>query len=288
MGAPAAARSMHLVLVVAGVVCLLVALTVFVVFGGWEYYRAPLGTRGYLPSHQVCGPRDGRASAGHRGRRGDALHAALCGTQAVDAPQAPRHGARWLEVHIFFGIVGRCWSRCTSFKFNGLISVAHWLMMRIWASGFVGRYLRPHPKSIAARSSRAEVDGQLLDVRTRLSTLPLPRRPARDRGVRGDGHAGEWTRASLLDLFLGELRVACGWRSSGGTCARRAWTSQPYADAIAWPRTARSSCAACAPAAHAPSLRALARLYRPLVYGMFVIVGCMRRWRCIWDMRGGA
>ena len=49
---------------------------------------------------------------------------------------------RWLEVHIFCGIVGPALITFhTSFKFNGLISVAYWSMMAVMLSGFVGRYL---------------------------------------------------------------------------------------------------------------------------------------------------
>ena len=48
----------------------------------------------------------------------------------------------WLEVHIFCGIVGPVLVTFhTSFKFNGIISVAYWSMMAVMLSGFVGRYL---------------------------------------------------------------------------------------------------------------------------------------------------
>jgi hypothetical protein len=56
----------------------------------------------------------------------------------------------WLEFHIFCGIVGPVLVTFhTSFKFNGIISVAYWSMMAVMASGFVGRYLFVRiPKSI--------------------------------------------------------------------------------------------------------------------------------------------
>ncbi len=178
MGAPAAARSLHMVLVVAGVVCLAAILTVLLVFGGWEYYRAPLGTRGYLPAHPVLRP---------SGWVGLPLGIAGAAAMLSTLPYAARKRwtplkkvgtvPGWLEAHIFFGIVGPVLVTLhTSFKFNGLISVGYWLMMAVWASGFVGRYLYVRiPKSIrGAELTRAEIDAQLVDVRTRLSTLPLP------------------------------------------------------------------------------------------------------------------
>ena len=48
----------------------------------------------------------------------------------------------WLEVHIFCGIVGPVLVTFhTSFKFNGIVSVAYWSMVAVVLSGFVGRYL---------------------------------------------------------------------------------------------------------------------------------------------------
>jgi hypothetical protein len=44
------------VLTIAGVFCAVVAAVVLFGFGGWEYYRAPLGTRGYLPAHPMLRP----------------------------------------------------------------------------------------------------------------------------------------------------------------------------------------------------------------------------------------
>jgi hypothetical protein len=279
MGAPAAARSMHLVLVVAGVVCLLVALTVLVVFDGWEYYRAPLGTRGYLPSHQVLRP------SGWVGLPlGIAGAVAMLSTLPYAARKRwtplKRFGTvpGWLEVHIFFGIVGPVLVTLhTSFKFNGLISVGYWLMMAVWASGFVGRYLYVRiPKSIrGAELTRAEVDGQLLDVRTRLSTLPLP------EAARAEIEAFEATvtppdgRApGLLDLFLGELRVRVRLALIRRHLRAAGVDLVAVHDAIA---LASDRAVILRRLAHLQRTRHLFELWhvfhRPLVYGMFVIVG---------------
>ena len=60
----------------------------------------------------------------------------------------------WLEVHVFCGIVGPVLVTFhTSFKFNGIVSVAYWSMVAVVLSGFVGRYLYVRiPRSIRGTS----------------------------------------------------------------------------------------------------------------------------------------
>ena len=49
-------KALSHVLVVAAAFCTTVALVLLVGFDGWEYYRAPLGSRGYLPQHALLRP----------------------------------------------------------------------------------------------------------------------------------------------------------------------------------------------------------------------------------------
>ena len=49
-------RALSHVLVLAFGFLTAVMFVVLFVFGGWEYYRAPLGERGYLPQHQWLRP----------------------------------------------------------------------------------------------------------------------------------------------------------------------------------------------------------------------------------------
>ncbi len=212
MAAPAARGSLNLVLVIAGGVCLAAITVVLVPLGGWEYYTAPLGTRGYLKAHPVLRP---SGSVG--------LPLGVLGATAMlcTLPYAARKRVRllhalgsmpaWLEVHIFFGIVGPVLVTLhTSFKFNGLISVGYWLMMTVWASGFVGRYLYVRiPKSIrGAELTRTEIEGQLADARARLATIQLSDAARSELDafqalvIPRDGRV-----PGLLDLFFGELRV---------------------------------------------------------------------------------
>jgi len=50
--------------------------------------------------------------------------------------------SRWLDIHIYFGIVGPLLIVLhTSFKLNGIVAVSFWSMVAVALSGVVGRYL---------------------------------------------------------------------------------------------------------------------------------------------------
>jgi hypothetical protein len=52
------------------------------------------------------------------------------------------HLSKWLDIHIFFGIVGPVLVVIhTSFKVQGLVSVSFWSMIAVALSGVLGRYL---------------------------------------------------------------------------------------------------------------------------------------------------
>src|SRR3972149_5148655 len=59
-------------------------------------------------------------------------------------PLARRGGplGRWLDVHIFFGLVGPALVILHSaFKVQGLVALSFWSMIAVAASGVLGRYL---------------------------------------------------------------------------------------------------------------------------------------------------
>jgi hypothetical protein len=206
------AKALGNVLTIAGVFCVVVAAVVLFGCGGWEYYRAPLGTRGYLAEHPLLRP---------SGRVGLALGIGGAVSMLLTLPYYVRKRwralarigspTRWLEVHIFFGIVGPVLITLhTSFKFNGVISVGYWLMMTVWVSGFVGRYLYVRiPKTIrGVELSFAQVEQQLARTQQELESAPLPEIVQRelaefDRSV----SPSEGRVPGALDLFFGELRV---------------------------------------------------------------------------------
>lgn len=279
MTAPAAARSLSLVLVIAGVVCLAVILTTLFVFGGWEYYTAPLGTRGYQKAHQLLRP---SGSVGLPLGIAGAIFMASTLPYAVRKRWTPlkRVGTvpGWLEVHIFFGIVGPVLVTLhTSFKFNGLISVGYWLMMTVWASGFVGRYLYVRiPKSIrGAELSRTEIDAQLTEARRRLADLPLPDAARAEIQafeaalIPADGRA-----PGVVDLFLGEFRVRMRLALIRRHLQAAGVDVNAVHDAIA---LTSDRAVILRRLSHLQRTRHLFELWhvfhRPLVYGMFIIVG---------------
>jgi len=279
MTAPAAKRSLNLVLVIAGGACLAALSFVLFRLGGWEYYTSPLGTRGYLPAHQVLRP---------SGTVGLPLGVVGASMMLCTLPYAVRKRVRllhklgtlphWLEAHIFFGIVGPVLVTLhTSFKFNGIISVGYWLMMTVWASGFVGRYLYVRiPKSIrGAELSRSEIEGELAEARARLAALPLPERARADieafeaAVLPGHGGAPGW-----IDLFFGELRLRVRLATVRRQLRRDGVELHDLDEAIA---LASDRAVIVRRLSHLQRTRHLFELWhvfhRPLVAGMIVIVG---------------
>ena len=203
-------KALSHVLVMAFAFLAAVAVVVLVAFGGWEYYRSPLGQRGYLPQHEWLRP---------SGRVGLSLGIAGVLAMLGTLPYAVRKRWKrlsavgttkgWLETHIFFGVIGPVLITFhTSFKFNGLISVAYWLMAIVWASGFVGRYLYVRiPRTIrGVEVTRGGVDARLDDVRGRMQHVP----DAAARELRAFEEAvapGSGRAPGVLDLFFGELRA---------------------------------------------------------------------------------
>ncbi len=170
-------RALRNVLVLALLATVAVVLVVLVGLGGWHYYRLPLAQRGYSPTHKVLGP------SGSTG-----LWLGITGSFLMLVMQVyslrkkwKRLGTlgklpRWLEFHIFCGILGPVLITFhTSFKFNGIVSVAYWSMLLVVASGFVGRYLFVRiPKSIRGQElTYAEVEQQAVALRTSLLEADL-------------------------------------------------------------------------------------------------------------------
>lgn len=121
----------------------LVTIAVVGGLGGWRYYWTPLDVRAYTDLHPLLRP------SGAVGRWLGIVGLALMLVMHV---YSLRKRARWLgwmgpvtfwlEFHIFCGLFGPVLITLhTSFKFNGLISVAYWSMVIVVCSGFVGRYL---------------------------------------------------------------------------------------------------------------------------------------------------
>ncbi len=279
MHAPTTQRaSRPTVLLLASGFCAVAGVAVLL-FGGWDYYLAPIARRGYMPEHRLFRP------SGLVGLPlGIAGAIAMISTLPYAARKRWRPLARfgptskWLEVHIFFGIVGPVLVTFhTAFKFNGGVSVGYWLMMTVWASGFVGRYLYVRiPKTIRGiELSRSEIEAELAGTRAGLAmeSLPAAARAALDEFDRSvEPQPGR--PPGLLDLFFGELRVRT-----------RLFLMRRHLRAAGADLTAIHAVVARA-SEHATLVRRISHLqrtrrlfelwhvfHRPLVYGMFLIVG---------------
>jgi hypothetical protein len=172
------ARAIPNVLLLALLATIAVAATILFALNGWHYYRTPIGIRGYTPEHRFLRPSGPVGLA--LGISGAALMMLM---QSYSVRKRVRRLSRigslprWLEFHIFCGILGPVLITFhTSFKFNGIVSVAYWSMLLVVASGFVGRYLYVRiPKSIRGQElTYAEVEERTVDLKARLVETRLP------------------------------------------------------------------------------------------------------------------
>jgi hypothetical protein len=187
----------------------LIALVVLGGFDGKSYYSTPLDVRGYTPTHAQLRP---------SGSVGIVLGIAGLALMLMPLVYVARKKIRllskwgsiqtWLQAHIFCGIVGPVLITFhTSFKFNGIIAVAFWLMVLVVLSGFVGRYLYVRiPRSVrGVELSHDEVRTRAEVLKAQLAASGLPTPLLEDvyaferRAVPHDD------RASLAGLFLGDL-----------------------------------------------------------------------------------
>ena len=155
------------------------ALLVLFGLGGWGYYTTPLRVRAYAAAHRDLRP------AGPVGRSLGVAGAAIMfgGTLAYVARKRLRvlsnagSTKAWLEAHIFCGLVGPALVTLhTSFRFNGIVSVAYWSMLGVVASGFVGRYLYVRiPRTIrGVEMDRRAIEERASELRRELADLTVP------------------------------------------------------------------------------------------------------------------
>ena len=205
-------RALSNVLVLSALATVGLALVLVFLFDGWTYYSTPRGIRGYHPSHRLLRP---------SGAIGQGL--GVAGLLLMFVPMAyairkksarlARFGSMktWLQVHIFCGIVGPVLVTFhTSFKFNGLVSVAYWLMVLVASSGFVGRYLYVRiPRSLrGAELTLDELQARAADLKGGLVASGVPnwlleRVDALEARSKPSARAGAW----LVSLLVGDLAL---------------------------------------------------------------------------------
>jgi hypothetical protein len=141
-----------------------VAVWLAVAHDALSYYTTSLGVRGYETAHPILRP---SGELGHLlGFAGTLfLFATLpyLARKRLHILRSVGRPSQWLEVHIFCGVFGPILiTYHTSFRFNGIVSVAYWSMLLVVISGFVGRYLYVRiPRTIRGEElSRAELEAR--------------------------------------------------------------------------------------------------------------------------------
>ena len=256
-----------------------IALTAVVLVGldGWQYYTTPIAERGYASAHRLLRP---------TGRIGHVFGVFGFLLMLVPVAYAVRKKVRrfrefgaiktWLDVHVFAGIVGPVLVTFhTSFKFNGVVSVAYWSMVAVVLSGFVGRYLYVRiPRSLRGLElTRAELDARALALSQEIAGAALPDAVLEDIDAFEHRVAPAPGRQSLAALFVGEIRMRRAIEQFRRAVDRHGVASTLY-DAVALLVTERATLAR--RAAYLHKTKKLFDLWHvfhmPLVYIMFAIV----------------
>jgi hypothetical protein len=167
-------------LVLSAVAVALFTAFVLVGLGGWGYYTTPVAVRGYARAHRLLRP---AGRAGHLFGVGGFVLMLVPVAYSVRKKLKRFRDAgsikTWLEVHVFCGIVGPVLVTFhTSFKFNGIVSVAYWSMVAVVLSGFVGRYLYVRiPRSIRGQElTQVELDARAAALARQIAEAQLPER----------------------------------------------------------------------------------------------------------------
>lgn len=199
-------------LLLAGIASAILVLAALFLLGGWNYYSVPLRSRGYAPGHRLLRP------AGKGGQLFGITGTAVTLLTLLYVLRKKFRGLsrigtqkRWLEAHIFCGIVGPVLITLhTALKFNGIVSVAYWSMVLVVLSGFVGRYLYVRvPKTIRGKElSLEELSARADELAAELESSSIPeslvariREFERRLFKRAGGPKGN------VGLFLGDWRL---------------------------------------------------------------------------------
>jgi hypothetical protein len=173
-----AIKGLRHVVALSGLAIALLVLVLLVLLGGWEYYRAPIAERSFMEANRLLRP---SAPVGHALGIGGFLMMLVPIAYSIRKKVRRFRDAgniqTWLEVHIFAGIVGPAMVTFhTSFKFNGIVSVAYWSMVTVVLSGFVGRYLYVRiPKTIrGVELTQMQLDERARALSERIAAAKLP------------------------------------------------------------------------------------------------------------------
>jgi len=156
-------------LYISSLVAIVVIVSFYLSFNGFQYYSTSLEERFYHPHHDWFKP---SGAFGHGlGIFGTLL--ILIGVFGYIARKRYLFLARfgrlkyWLEFHIFLCTLGPIMILFhTAFKFGGIVSISFWSMVAVVASGVIGRFIYIQiPRTIEGRElSLGEIRAMQLDL----------------------------------------------------------------------------------------------------------------------------
>lgn len=163
-------------LYISSLVAIVVVVSFYLAFSGFQYYSTSLEERFYHPHHDWFKP---SGAFGHGlGIFGTLL--ILIGVFGYIARKRYLFLARfgrlkyWLEFHIFLCTLGPIMILFhTAFKFGGIVSISFWSMVAVVASGVIGRFIYIQiPRTIEGRElSLGEIRAMQLDLAGTLREL---------------------------------------------------------------------------------------------------------------------
>lgn len=163
-------------LYISSLVAIVVIVSFYLSFNGFQYYSTSLEERFYHPHHDWFKP---SGAFGHGlGIFGTLL--ILIGVFGYIARKRYLFLARfgrlkyWLEFHIFLCTLGPIMILFhTAFKFGGIVSISFWSMVAVVASGVIGRFIYIQiPRTIEGRElSLGEIRAMQLDLAGTLREL---------------------------------------------------------------------------------------------------------------------
>jgi len=209
---PTVSDALGHVLVWSAAAIVLFAAFVLYGLGGWDYYRTPVAMRNYAPAYRLLRP---SGYAGHLFGVGGFVLMLVPVAYSIRKKMTRLRQAgsikTWLEVHIFCGILGPVLVTFhTSFKFNGIISVAYWSMVIVGLSGFVGRYLYVRiPRGLRGiELTHDELDARATALNQELAAAALPvALVAKVAAFEERLTPPSGKTPSLWGLFLGEITM---------------------------------------------------------------------------------
>ena len=211
-------RTSGVVLYLGSLVTLLVLFT-----SGLDFYRTPLVERGHHPGYWSW---KAGGAIGHKlGMVGSSMMVLMLlysVRKRVGALRRLGPLSRWLDVHIYFGVMGPLLVVLhSSFKVQGLVALSFWSMIVVASSGVLGRYLylqipRTRAGEELALAELEKQDGELserLRARFSLSDLQLAELDALVRIPSRTGLLG-----GFLRMLTDDLRLRKGLRDFARGC----------------------------------------------------------------------